>query len=154
MTDREVCEQCGRPKATGHEGVDPGTKEAEALCWNYPATGGLCERLQIARLTAELATAKAELARLKGRRFPIMDAGFSIPWTMIAPFEQQARRNHDQSLERLAERGGLDPVEALAVLDGKKLRVALSGYDPTAARTELLKRMKQYEADAAGRKRT
>ena len=30
--------------------------------------------------------------------------------------EDQAEQNHSQSLERLAERGGLDPREALALM--------------------------------------
>jgi len=55
------------------------------------------------------------------RMFPIMGERVGerlapIPWSVIAPHEAQARRNHDQSLERLAERGGLDPTEAIAVL--------------------------------------
>ena len=50
--------------------------------------------------------------------FPIM-AGLdrqpmTIPWAMIAPHERQADLNHDQSLERLAQRGGLNACEALA----------------------------------------
>ena len=49
-------------------------------------------------------------------RFPIQ-GGPSIPWDMIAPHETQCVRNHGQSLERLAERGGLSPSEALAILD-------------------------------------
>jgi hypothetical protein len=39
-----------------------------------------------------------------------------LPWALIAPHEAQARANHRQSLERLAQRGGLDPIEAYAVL--------------------------------------
>ena len=42
-----------------------------------------------------------------------------LPWAMIAPHERQALCNHDQTLKRLAERGGLDCTEALAVLDDK-----------------------------------
>lgn len=65
------------------------------------------------------------------RPFPIMQdwkkrqdgrAITSIPWGVIAPHEEQARRNHDQSLKRLAERGGLSPCEAIAVLLGRPLR--------------------------------
>lgn len=41
-----------------------------------------------------------------------------IPMDMIAPFEAQAKRNHGQSLDRLAERGGMCPAEILAVMDG------------------------------------
>ena len=53
---------------------------------------------------------------LEERRFPVLDAGFSVPWRLVAPFEAQAERNHNQTLQRLAERGGLDPVELWAVM--------------------------------------
>lgn len=46
----------------------------------------------------------------------------SIPWSLIAPHEAQAQRNHDQSLKRLAERGGLSPGEALCTLGDRSLR--------------------------------
>ena len=39
---------------------------------------------------------------------------------MIAPHEAQAQHNHKQSLERLAQRGGLSPDEALAVIENRK----------------------------------
>jgi len=46
-----------------------------------------------------------------------------LPWDMIEPHEDQARRNHGgQSLERLAERGGLSAAEAVAVLAGRMFR--------------------------------
>lgn len=44
----------------------------------------------------------------------------SIPLAMIAPHEAQAQRNHYQSLRRLAERGGLAPCEAVAVLEDRE----------------------------------
>ncbi len=56
--------------------------------------------------------------------FPIMD-GVSIkkiPWGLIEPHEKQALTNHDQTLKRLAERGGLSSVEAWLVLTGRPLR--------------------------------
>lgn len=34
-----------------------------------------------------------------------------IPWSLAETFRQQAERNHGQTLERLAERGGLSPEE-------------------------------------------
>jgi hypothetical protein len=43
----------------------------------------------------------------------------SIPWSLIAPHERQAERNHYQTLKRLAERGGLSPSEACAVLEDR-----------------------------------
>lgn len=43
----------------------------------------------------------------------------TLPWEMIATHEPQALRNHGQTIERLAERGGLSHKEALAVIEGK-----------------------------------
>lgn len=52
--------------------------------------------------------------------FPIM--GFhGIPWEILAPHARQAMANHDQTLERLAERGGLDPYEAICILEDRKI---------------------------------
>jgi hypothetical protein len=62
------------------------------------------------------------------RQFPIM-VGYEgtkgpcpswIPWEAIAPYEGHAQENHQQSLERLAERGGLSPVEAFFVMTGRR----------------------------------
>jgi hypothetical protein len=61
------------------------------------------------------------------RQFPILkhrdmlrlfpDYPESIPWAIVAPHNDQARENHGgQTLERLAERGGLCPIELKAVL--------------------------------------
>ncbi len=52
--------------------------------------------------------------------FPILGTKFTIPWASIAPHEQQAISNHGQTIKRLAERGGLDWVEALAVIEDRK----------------------------------
>lgn len=51
------------------------------------------------------------------RRFPIQ-RGPSVPWSVMAPHESMAQRNHSQTLERLAERGGLSPAEAWCVVSG------------------------------------
>ena len=45
-----------------------------------------------------------------------------IPWALIEPHEKQAADNHYQTLARLAERGGLSPDEALAVLENRQWR--------------------------------
>lgn len=43
-----------------------------------------------------------------------------IPWDTIMPHEPQALHNHgSQSCMRLAERGGLTPDEAVAVLEDR-----------------------------------
>lgn len=59
--------------------------------------------------------------------FPIMVGRYGtpksyIPWDVIAPHERQAQANHSQSLTRLAERGGLSPSEAVAVLEDRAWR--------------------------------
>ncbi len=53
---------------------------------------------------------------------PIMGASLlsEIPWDMIAPHEAQAQSNHGQSLERLAQRGGLGHSEAIDILEGHR----------------------------------
>jgi hypothetical protein len=38
---------------------------------------------------------------------------------MLAPHEEQARKNHDQSLDVLAKRGGISHNEALAILEDR-----------------------------------
>jgi hypothetical protein len=68
-----------------------------------------------------------------GRRFPVLlgwlprrereglgPIPISIPWDTIAPHERTARDNHcGQSLDRLAQRGGLDPIEIYVVMHDK-----------------------------------
>lgn len=47
----------------------------------------------------------------------------SIPWKMVEPHDEQSQRNHGrQTLRRLAERGGLSPQEAVAVLEDRDWR--------------------------------
>ena len=55
------------------------------------------------------------------KTFPIMIKPYSsekyyIPWDLISPHEAQALENHGQSLEKLADRGGLSWDEAYDVL--------------------------------------
>lgn len=45
-----------------------------------------------------------------------------VPWSLVAPHERQAQRNHGgQSLERLAQRGGLIPLELYLVVHDRDL---------------------------------
>lgn len=88
-------------------------------------------------LSAQIATyCRTTGCHMSERWFPIMGAS-AIPWSMIEPCEKQAQLNHDQSLERLAERGGLAPCEALAVLDGRKWKQMPGGE----AKAELQRRV-------------
>lgn len=56
-----------------------------------------------------------------GRRFPILSTDRDkrlpkdVPWELVAPHEAQAQRNHSQTLERLAQRGGLSVREMWSV---------------------------------------
>lgn len=73
------------------------------------------------KLKAVLAAAeqRATVAEARGRMYPIQ-GGPDIPWHIIAPHRSQAERNHGQTIEGLARRGGLDPTEAVAVLEDRK----------------------------------
>ena len=98
-------------------------------------TGMRAAEAEIADLRARLATSEAARAtaseaarraaaeldalreRYEARCFPIMD-GTDIPWAAIALFEEQAKKNHGgQSLEGLANRGGLSTLEAIHVFE-------------------------------------
>lgn len=65
----------------------------------------------------------------------------SVPWSFVEPHEKQALANHDQTLVRLAERGGLSPAEMLAVVQGRRWRSRTAANDPDAVPVllELLK---------------
>ena len=44
-----------------------------------------------------------------------------VSWSFAETFRDQAKINHDQTLERLAERGGLAPEEMYLAAHGLKL---------------------------------
>lgn len=44
----------------------------------------------------------------------------SVPWDFIAPHEEWAKENHDQSLSMLASRGGLGACEMVAIIEHRK----------------------------------
>lgn len=45
----------------------------------------------------------------------------SVPWSLVEPHAAQAKTNHSQTLERLAERGGLSPAELWCLVHDKSL---------------------------------
>lgn len=51
---------------------------------------------------------------------PIMGTNLAIHFAALN--EEWAQRNHNQSLQRLAARGGLAPEEALAILELRNFR--------------------------------
>jgi hypothetical protein len=94
-----------------------------------------------------LATAERELARLRRletRRFPLLD-GPTIPWALIEPWERQAKENHGQTLEQLAERGGLSSVEAVCVLEGRRFTRDDQFYPLALARTRIAELVREWE---------
>jgi hypothetical protein len=76
-------------------------------------------RAQLSQAQAEIAALRAQLEHINGRRFPVLGGGMTVPWLMLAPHEPQAVDNHGQTLQRLAERGGLGWAEMLCVLEGR-----------------------------------
>jgi hypothetical protein len=71
------------------------------------------------------------------KRYP--DCPRSIPWHLVALHEPQAWQNHRQSLATLARRGGLDPTEMRAVLEGKRHGPPADRDAEMAAAVEYLK---------------
>lgn len=78
----------------------------------------------------------------KGSPFVVI----AIPWAMIGPHERQAVRNHSQTLKRLAERGGLSPGEAIAVLDDRHW----SNVPIARANADLVLRIQTFLAQTTG----
>lgn len=70
-----------------------------------------------AKAAAIIRANSPDVGKLKVYPYPIMD-GPSVPWFVMEPHEAMARKNHCQSLTRLAERGGLSCGEAWCVVNG------------------------------------
>jgi hypothetical protein len=75
------------------------------------------------------------------RMFPVLHpppgAPTSVPWSVLAPHENQARRNHGQDLETLASRHGLAVDEMVAIIEERRWR-SMSAEDGTTRLLELL----------------
>lgn len=75
----------------------------------------------------------------------------SVPWSMLAPHEAQAERNHDQSLVTLKRRGGLDVSEMAAVITGRTWRqVREAGMTPEQAAAIVLDALAKHTPPATG----
>jgi len=59
---------------------------------------------------------------LDTKPFPIMgnDKIKSVPWWLVETARGQLQRNHGQTIELLAKRGGLDVLELAGALTGRK----------------------------------
>lgn len=60
-------------------------------------------------------TNEAYKAEHEGKPYPR-----SVSWSLVEKHEDQAQSNHGQTLKRLAERGGLCPLELWCVVHEKK----------------------------------
>lgn len=65
----------------------------------------------------EYARGGSTIAQLRAAN--AMFACVAVPWDLMLKHERQAQRNHSQSIQRLAERGGLSAEEAVAVLEDR-----------------------------------
>lgn len=87
------------------------------------------------------------------RWFPVLDhepgGPQRVPWDFIDPHELQALRNYDQSLQRLAERGGLGVSEIVAVVEGRRWKF----MDPGAAVARLRELLAAWEGSPETRLR-
>lgn len=54
------------------------------------------------------------------RHYP--NAPVSVPWRLLEPHEAWAELNHSQTLQRLAERGGLSAGEIRCVVEHRRWR--------------------------------
>ena len=66
-----------------------------------------------------MAEKRFPVAMKDGERAEFPECPRSVPWSLVAPHEKQARHNHDRSLEQLAEAGGLSPKELVFVLEDR-----------------------------------
>lgn len=117
----DVCQTLG--KALGYPWFKddqknfPGATERDGVCVGEHVAASIAAEAA-KRLVANetrIKALEAQLAALTEPLFPIM-RGPAVPWSLIAPYESQARENHGQSLKRLAERGGLSMCEAMAIM--------------------------------------
>lgn len=76
--------------------------------------------------------------------FPIIQDPeiLSVPWALMAPHGAAALVNHSQTLARLADRGGLTPAEAVAIIEDRRYMVMASWV----ARDRLREYARQYES--------
>ena len=79
--------------------------------------------MDLCKANERITALEQQLRNARTRWYPIQGETFGIRVTFdtMRAFEKQAQRNHGQSIERLAERGGLDIRELWAVVAGCRL---------------------------------
>ena len=130
------CEKCGAAKGTLYH-TPPGSTTQVIYQIRYCVAG--CGSTPVSQASRPNCSSCE-------RRFPIME-GPSIPWWFIASHEAQAKLNHDQTLERLAERGGLSPTEALAVLEDRRFSRGFNAETDRKRLTEIVTELDRPSQD-------
>lgn len=154
-------------------GADMSKPKPDSAAWWRQVAQGLardfralkeesCEAIRTRDLTIEvqatsLVALEDDAAKWRAhvaRKFPIMD-GPAIPWASIEPFEHMAQKNHCQTLERLAERGGLDVHEALHIIKGVRWRTDGESSEIRAmSKSDAIRELQRLTAAAPPRSRT
>lgn len=71
-------------------------------------------------VTAAYAAMREAMEPVNRKKFPILGApGATIDWQLVHDHGRQAKANHYQTVERLAERGGLSWCELHAILHNR-----------------------------------
>lgn len=73
--------------------------------------------------------------------FPVLNEAIHVSWDMVELHNGQALRNHSQTIERLAERGGLGWGELIAVLEDRPY----GRIDKAAAREQVIEHQRKWQ---------
>jgi hypothetical protein len=63
----------------------------------------------------------------------------TVPWDFVRPYEARAQKNHDQTLEVLAARGGMSECELIALAEDRPWK-SMDARDARARLAELVAR--------------
>jgi hypothetical protein len=123
------------PHATA-DWIERGEYERQAvdhaiICVSAMTAVDVAQRIDVIRTHLAGAAPKPQ-APTDTRRFPVLNQQHcrprerlamprDVPWAFAESFRAQAERNHGQTLERLAERGGLSPQEMWLAAHGRRL---------------------------------
>ena len=70
----------------------------------------------------------------------------NVPMAVLEPHARQAESNHGQTLERLAQRGGLAPSEAIDIILGRRWGTAVPTLDNERWLIEYVRRWRAQNA--------
>ena len=119
-----MCSECREKDRLATERVRLDSKNAELA--------SLLQKANVERdtLRAENAALKAETEKLRelfNKPYPIQ-GGPSVPWYIMLPHERRSKRNHDQSIRRIAQRGGFGAAEAFCIVNNLGWHEATKRY--------------------------